>query len=62
MLRPWQRLELLLVSEAVLVQVVGVPVACATGTRDAWREAASLVAHRLARCLDALLMGTNGAG
>lgn len=35
-------------SEAHLVQVVGVPVACSSGTRDAWREATALVANQLA--------------
>jgi len=47
LLWPRRRAQLLLVSEAALVQVVGSPVACAAGTRDAWRETAALVANQL---------------
>ncbi|MEI7770584.1 MAG: hypothetical protein WCI67_11370 [Chloroflexales bacterium] len=32
----------------VLVQIVGAPVACATGTTDAWRGVATYVAQQLA--------------
>lgn len=35
-------------SQDALVQVVGSPVACSEGTRDAWREVTALVANQLA--------------
>lgn len=34
-------------SNPVLVQIVGVPVACAEGTKDSWRNVASWVAGQL---------------
>lgn len=35
-------------NKPVLVQIIGAPVACATGTTDAWRGVASYVAGQLA--------------
>jgi len=35
-------------SEQITVQVIGTPVACSAGTRDAWRETTVLVAGQLA--------------
>ena len=34
-------------SNPVIVQIVGVPVACAEGTKDSWRNIANWVARRL---------------
>ena len=34
-------------TQVALVQVIGSPVACADGTRDAWREVTALVANQL---------------
>ena len=37
-----------MIVEPVLVQIVGAPVACATGTTDTWRGVAAYVADQLA--------------
>jgi hypothetical protein len=35
-------------SEPILIQIVGTPVACATGVRETWREVAGWVERQLA--------------
>ncbi len=39
--------ELLFVSQSVLIQIVGVPVACADGVKESWRDLARWAAGRL---------------
>jgi hypothetical protein len=39
----------LLVTLPVIVQIIGAPVACADGVKDAWREVAALVGDQLGR-------------
>lgn len=36
-------------SEKAVVQIVGVPIACSEGYKDAWREVASWVANQLVK-------------
>jgi len=42
-------------SNSILVQIVGAPVACADGTKDSWREVSAWAAEQLrARFIDAV--------